>query len=120
MIRSLNTVREKLKNPNSQRLWYLADAFRLGMPAEEIYELSRIDPWFVEKMREIVATEGEIAKHRGKLNEVSSEAMRGWKHMGFADARLANLTGTTEAEVRRLRKSSGYRGGILFGGYLRR
>ncbi len=58
---ALNTVREKLKNPNSQRLWYLADAFRLGMPAEEIYELSRIDPWFVEKVREIVATEGEIA-----------------------------------------------------------
>ncbi len=104
---ALNTVREKLKNPNSQRLWYLADAFRLDMPAEEIYELSRFDPWFVEKVREIVATESEIAAHRGKLNEVSSEAMRDWKQMGFADVRLADLTGTTEAEVRRLRKSQG-------------
>ena len=89
----LNTVREKLKNPNSQRLWYLADALRLGMSDQEIYELSRFDPWFVEKVREIVATEGEIAGHRGKLNEVSSEAMRDWKRMGFADARLANLSG---------------------------
>src|SRR5918998_655727 len=103
----LNTVREKLKNPNSQRLWYLADALRLGMPAEQIYELSHFDPWFVEKVREIVATEGEIADHCGKLNEVGSGAMRDWKQMGFADARLANLTGTTEDEVRRRRKSQG-------------
>ena len=57
---ALNAVRDKLKNPNSQRLWYLADAIRLGMPAEEIYELSRIDPWFVEKVREIVAAESDI------------------------------------------------------------
>jgi carbamoyl-phosphate synthase large subunit len=104
---ALNTVREKLKSPNSQRLWYLADALRLGMPAEEIYDLARFDPWFVEKVREIVETEGEIVKHRGKLNEVSSETMRDWKQMGFADPRLANLTGTTEEEVRRLRKSQG-------------
>jgi len=104
---ALDTVREKLKNPNSQRLWYLADAIRLGMPAEEIYELSHFDPWFVEKVREIVETEGEIAKHRGKLKEVTSETMRDWKQMGFADPRLAHLAGTTDDEVRRLRKSQG-------------
>src|SRR5687768_11740441 len=102
---SLEIVRQKLKRPNAQRLWYLGDAFRLGLSVPEIYELSAIDPWFVEKVLEIVETEGEIAKHRGKLKEVTSETMRDWKQMGFADPRLANLAGTTADEVRRLRKS---------------
>jgi carbamoyl-phosphate synthase large subunit len=104
---ALNTVREKLANPNSQRLWYLADAVRLGMPAEEIYQLSRFDPWFVEKVRKIVATEGEIARYHGKFNEVTAATMRRWKQMGFADPRLADLVGTIEEDVRRRRKSQG-------------
>src|SRR5512132_1476146 len=45
---SLKIVREKLKQPNAQRLWYLGDAYRLGMTTDEIYQLSAIDPWFLE------------------------------------------------------------------------
>jgi carbamoyl-phosphate synthase large subunit len=104
---ALRDARDKLRNPNSQRLWYLADAIRLGIPTEEIYELSRFDPWFVEKVREIVATESEISTSTGKLNEISKEVMQDWKQMGFADARIASLTGNSEDEVRRLRKSQG-------------
>src|SRR4026208_87091 len=52
---SLEIVRGKLKEPNAQRLWYLGDAYRLGMSVDEIYQLSSIDPWFLEKIREIVA-----------------------------------------------------------------
>ena len=75
--------------------------------SEEIYELSRIDPWFVEKVREIVAAESDISKHHGNLTKVSKDAVRDWKQMGFADARIASLSGSSEDEVRRLRKSQG-------------
>ena len=69
-------IRGKLQNPNAQRLWYIGDAFRLGMTTEEIYQLSGIDPWFLDKIREIVAAESEIQAWRGKLDEISRELLR--------------------------------------------
>ena len=104
---ALRTIREKLQNPNAQRLWYIGDAFRLGMSTEEIYQLSSIDPWFLEKIREILATENEIQTWRGKAREINQELLRSWKQMGFADARLAMLTDSTEGEIRTLRKENG-------------
>ena len=104
---ALQTIRGKLQNPNAQRLWYIGDAFRLGMSTEEIYHLSSIDPWFLEKIREIVATEKEIQTWRGKAGEIAHELLRSWKQMGFADARLAMLMDSTEGEIRTLRKEKG-------------
>src|SRR4029450_4323101 len=104
---AVRTVHGKLQNPNAQRLWYIGDAFRLGMTTEEIYQLSGIDPWFLEKIREIVAAESEIPAWRGKPDEISRDLFRSWKQMGFADARLATLTNSTEAETRKLRKEKG-------------
>jgi carbamoyl-phosphate synthase large subunit len=104
---ALDLVRAKLKSPNSQRLWYLADAIRLGMPLGEIHELSRIDPWFVEKIREIVAAESEISKYHADGQPIRKESMWQWKQMGFADARIAKLAGFREDDLRRLRKSQG-------------
>ena len=101
---SLKTVREKLKEPNAHRLWYLGDAYRLGMSTEEIYRLSAFDPWFLEKVREIIVAEGELGANRGRLNEIEARQLRAWKQMGFADARIAKLLGSSEAEVRRIRK----------------
>jgi carbamoyl-phosphate synthase large subunit len=103
----LEIIREKLKNPNAQRLWYLGDAYRAGMSTEEIYELSSIDPWFLGKIREIIATEREIAEYRGKIGEIGADLLHTWKQMGFADARLANLIGATEEEIRSARKNKG-------------
>jgi carbamoyl-phosphate synthase large subunit len=103
----LQTVRGKLQHPNAQRLWYLGDAFRLGMESEEIYQLSGIDPWFLEKIREIIATETEIQSWNQRSAEISAELLRSWKQMGFADARLAALLNRTEAEIRYLRKAKG-------------
>src|ERR671922_2902321 len=62
---SLKIVGEKIRQPNAQRLWYLGDAYRLGMTTDEIYQLSAIDPWFLEKVREIIAGDGEIAARKG-------------------------------------------------------
>ncbi len=104
---ALETVREKLKQPNAQRLWYLGDAYRLGMSTEEIYRLSAIDSWFLEKIREIIATESEMARSAGSLTHLSAGWLRQWKQMGFADARIGKLIGASEAEVRSARKSKG-------------
>ena len=103
---SLRVVQEKLKQPNAQRLWYLGDAYRLGMTTEEIFELSAIDPWFLEKIREIIATENDITRGTGSLTQLDAKLFRQWKQMGFADARIATLIDASEAEVRSTRKAN--------------
>jgi carbamoyl-phosphate synthase large subunit len=104
---SLRIVHEKLKQPNAQRLWYVGDAYRLGMTTEEIFELSAIDPWFLEKIREIIATESEIAGGTESPAQLDASMLRRWKQMGFADARIGKLIGASEAEVRNARKAKG-------------
>src|SRR2546422_6689111 len=96
----LELLRGKLKNPNAQRLWYLRDAYRDGLSMKEIHQLSRIDPWFLEKIREIVESEKEIQSFNGKLQDIQPALLRQWKAMGFADQRLAKLLGCGEAGLR--------------------
>jgi len=103
--KSLAIVREKLRQPNAARLWYVGDAYRLGMTTEEIFQLSAYDPWFLEKIRELIVTDGEIAGFSG--NDGDAATLRSWKQMGFADARIAMLTGYTEAAIRQSRKDQG-------------
>jgi carbamoyl-phosphate synthase large subunit len=104
---SLVIVREKLRQPNASRLWYVGDAYRLGMTTEEIYQLSAYDPWFLEKIREIISTDKEIAESARKPVELAAHLLRAWKQMGFADARIAGLLDASEAEVRNARKENG-------------
>jgi carbamoyl-phosphate synthase large subunit len=104
-----SVVRERLQVPNAQRLWYLADAFRLGMTTEEVYGLCRIDPWFLEKIREIVASEGEIRALRGRLGEIQPGSWLSWKQQGFGDGRLATLLDCPETQVRELRLDANVR-----------
>ncbi len=63
---SLKIVHEKLRQANASRLWYVGDAYRLGMTTDEIYQLSAYDPWFLEKIREIILTDEEIAASCGE------------------------------------------------------
>jgi carbamoyl-phosphate synthase large subunit len=94
---------EKLRVPNADRLWYIADAFRHGMSEQEVAETTRIDPWFLRNVAAIVAYEGTL---RGPL---SDDALRRGKAMGFSDRRLAALAGVSEAEVREQRLRSDIR-----------
>ena len=105
--RQMEVLREKLKNPNAHRLWYLGDAFRYGMTTQEVYRLSAIDPWFLEKIREIVSTEKNIQELRGKIKEIDPALLREWKAMGFADQRLAKLLACSETELRAVRLEKG-------------
>ena len=103
----MQLVREKVQKPNAERLWYLGDAFRLGMTTQEVAETSKIDPWFLEKTREIVETEKEIQVFRGKTRDLDPALLLAWKQMGFSDLRLAIFLGCPQAELRKVRLEKG-------------
>jgi len=104
---TVEIVHQKLKQPNAQRLWFIGDAFRLGMSVDEIYQLSAIDPWFLEKIREIIAMDVEMPNNIGNPAQLDPGVVRRWKQMGFADARIAKLIGSDETEFRNTRKAKG-------------
>ena len=106
---NLKVLRQKLETPNAQRLWYLADAFRLGMGTDEIHGLTRIDPWFLQQVKEIIASEGRIKERRGKTAELTAGFFNPLKQMGFSDRRLADLLELPDAEIRALRTQAGVR-----------
>ncbi|HYG05094.1 MAG TPA: carbamoyl-phosphate synthase large subunit, partial [Stenotrophomonas sp.] len=99
----LTTLRRELKAPGPERLFYVADAFRAGMSVEDVYNLSYIDPWFLDQIEEIIATEQQVAAEG--LGALDAARLRKLKRAGFSDARLAELTGTNEAGVRALRRA---------------
>jgi carbamoyl-phosphate synthase large subunit len=98
-------LRRLLRIPTPERIFAIGDALRAGMSTAEIHALTKIDPWFVENFREIVELEPEIA--RGGLGD--GDTLRLAKQMGFADRRIAQLTGTAEADVRAARDRHGIR-----------
>src|SRR5216117_2981105 len=100
---ALEDLRHLLRVPTPDRVFAIGDAYRAGLSTPEIHALTKIDPWFLEGIREIVAFEPEIA--RAALAD--AEVMRRAKQLGFADRRIGALTGTTETEVRRRRSAQG-------------
>src|SRR5256712_4595148 len=96
-------VRERLRVPNADRLWYLGEAFRRGMTVEDVAALTAIDPWFLRHIDEIIAEERALAATKA----LAPERLRALKQQGFADPRLAALVGTTEDAVRAQREAAG-------------
>jgi carbamoyl-phosphate synthase large subunit len=100
-------IGDELAYPRAERLWYVADAFGIGMSVEELHGYTRIDPWFLAQVKEIVDL--ELALEKRTLDQVSSDDMRALKRKGFADRRLAFLLKSTEDEVRARRHAMGVR-----------
>ena len=102
-------LRLKLGVPNSERLFFIAEALRRGLDLAEIHELSRIDPWFLYNVRQIVELEDEIAGFApaGGLTVLPAELWRRAKVYGLADKRIGDLLGCTENAVRRRRRELG-------------
>jgi len=104
---SLEEIRDGLRVPNGNRFFYVRCAFRQGISAGEIFNLSKIDPWFLDQIKEIVELEDEItkslrgAKPRGNLIEV---VLRRAKECGFSDRQIAFLSGKNEMAIRKMRK----------------
>jgi carbamoyl-phosphate synthase large subunit len=95
-----NAVRAALGTPTPDRLRHVAQAMRLGMSHEQIHASCKIDPWFLEQIQAIVDLEAKVRRHG---LPATAGALRGLKAMGFSDARLAELAGQTEADVKALR-----------------
>ncbi len=94
-------LRNELHTPGPERIWYIGDAFRLGMSCEEVYELTRIDPWFLVQIEDLVRAEEGV--QRLGFGGLDRGALRELKRKGFADSRIATLIGVSEKEVRRRR-----------------
>jgi len=100
-------IEKELGEPGPDRIWYVGDAFENGFSLEEVHRLTRIDPWFLAQIKEIVDLEMELDDQL--LSNVDGETLRALKRRGFADRRLAYLFNTTEKEVRAKRHALGIR-----------
>ena len=98
-------LRRRLIVPSAERVYFILHAIALGYRTEELHELTHIDPWFLDNLREIVEHEGEIA--RRKIETISREFLREAKRAGFSDQRLSALLGAKEDDVRRARREMG-------------
>ena len=99
-------------------MWYLADAFRLGLDLEEVFSLTYIDPWFLAQVAELVEVEKQIEHHAKR--KPPAENLRAWKRKGFSDRRLAQLLGVTEEAGARVAPRRQGAAGIQARGFLRR
>jgi carbamoyl-phosphate synthase large subunit len=98
-------IREKLRVPNPDRLWYIADAFRCAIKVDEINKITGIDPWFLDNIKQIVEVEGEIKRLDEK--KFPSGILKRAKGYGFSDIRLAELLEISEDEIEETRKGEG-------------
>uniref|UniRef100_A0A7C3RHF5 Carbamoyl phosphate synthase large chain n=2 Tax=Archaeoglobus fulgidus TaxID=2234 RepID=A0A7C3RHF5_ARCFL len=106
---TMDEIRNGLRYPNANRVFYIRYALQKGMSVEEIYELTKIDPWFIDKIRNLVEFEKklkQIAK-RMKISEVPKDILKKAKELGYSDRQLATIFKTTEREVRKVRKEKG-------------
>jgi carbamoyl-phosphate synthase large subunit len=99
----LETVRTEIADPGPERILYVADAFRLGLSAEDIHHVSNIDPWFLAFIEDLVLEEREISS--ASLQDFDQPFLRRIKQKGFSDRRIGKLLGVDECEVRDLRHS---------------
>lgn len=102
---SLEQVRSGLRTPNPDRIFTLRHALQLGMTVEEIYELTAIDPWFLDKFADLLETEKFLK--RTPLKSLTKENLWDVKRQGYSDRQIAFATKTTEDEVRAYRKQLG-------------
>ncbi|WP_298051281.1 carbamoyl-phosphate synthase large subunit [uncultured Paenalcaligenes sp.] len=104
-LNQMTTDREKLQvelgEPGPERIWYVGDAFAQGMSLDEVHNITKIDPWFLAQIKEIVDI--ELALEQKTLADLDRDTLFGLKRRGFSDRRLAFLLDTVESEVRKLR-----------------
>jgi carbamoyl-phosphate synthase large subunit len=121
----LDLIKSRLKTPNAERIWYIAQAMRQGMSIQETYELTWIDPWFLHNIKQILDMEKEIKGARIQGFKGSGEKMvpalessnprtlesliLGAKRHGFSDRRIGQLLDMQEADIRHIRQKNGLR-----------
>lgn len=94
-------LRRRLVVPSAERVYFVMHALTIGYSLEALHDLTKIDPWFLDNVSQIIETEREL--RRESIETITGEDLRGAKRMGFSDQRLAAVLGATEDEVRRFR-----------------
>ena len=107
MTEDRQKIEIELGEPGPERIWYVGDAFAMGMTVDEVHLLTHIDPWFLVQIKEIVDI--ELKLEHTKLSELDRVTLYQLKRKGFSDRRLAYLMKTDEHEVRRRRIDDGIR-----------
>ncbi|UAY77347.1 carbamoyl-phosphate synthase large subunit [Pasteurella canis] len=103
MSEELEKIRQELGNPGPIRILYVADAFGAGFTLDEVHHYSKIDPWFLIQIQDLVLE--ELALEKRTLDELDYAELRRLKRKGFSDKRIAQLTNSTESAVRNKRIS---------------
>jgi len=101
------TILSEIRQPKADRLWYVADAFRLGMTQDEVFEATKIDRWFLVQIEDLIVEE-KLVQEQG-LPALDYARLRTLKRKGFADQRLADLLQVSEVTIRELRHELGLR-----------
>ena len=100
-------LEHELINPGAERIWYVGQAFREGYTLEDVFRLTRIDPWFLAQIEDVVRTEKSLSGR--SLKAIKTEELRMLKRKGFSDRRLASLLDSDETSVRLRRHALGVR-----------
>jgi carbamoyl-phosphate synthase large subunit len=98
-----NKIRSECISARGERIFYLADAFRFGMTLEEVFDLSKVDFWFLAQIQDIVSSEMQI--NASNITDINASELFDLKRKGFSDARLAQLCNCSESSVRERRKA---------------
>ncbi len=99
---ALTKIRRELKEAGSDRIWYIADAFRAGLSVDGVFNLTSIDRWFLVQIEEIVRLEEKVSEVG--IKGLNADFLRQLKRKGFADARLAKILNVKEPVIRQLRE----------------
>ena len=104
---NIESVAAELRNPGPERIWAVSDAFRMGMSVDEVFDISKIDRWFLVQIADLIRQEQSLSGRT--LESIHADEMRTLKRSGFADARLADLLETDDAAIRAYRHALGIR-----------
>jgi carbamoyl-phosphate synthase large subunit len=99
----LDTITKEMGVPGPERIWYVGDAFRMGMSVQEVFDISKIDHWFLVQIKDLIDREQAL---KGKqIADLDKQAMLKLKRSGFSDRRLASLLNTDQHAVRAYRQA---------------
>ncbi|XBC44496.1 MAG: carbamoyl-phosphate synthase large subunit [Buchnera aphidicola (Schlechtendalia peitan)] len=100
-LKNIETIHRELREAGSDRLWYIGDAFRMGMSLNDVFNLTLIDKWFLNQIKELIDLETYIKKI--DIRNINYTCLRFLKRKGFSDLRISILTNTSEKEIRNIR-----------------
>ena len=101
----ISFLKKKMSTPSPDRIWYVADSLRFGLDAQEVFNLTKIDPWFIAQIEDLIKEEDSL--NGLDIKSLSKEKLYALKQKGFSDRRLSFLLNTNELSMRKKRKELG-------------